>query len=185
MGFFDDEAGGGSSRFVKFDARNGNYSTRDSDKPLNDQEFVVDAGNARGGFIRWTDGRPERHLAPIFPRDEAPQRSTLPDANPAQWRPGKFSNGQPEDPFKATVELPLRHRETGETFTLTVSNKAAMAAVRDLLGECRKLPDGTLPIVRLGTTSVQTKFGVFKKPNLSVIATTGADAADFNDDMPF
>jgi hypothetical protein len=128
VGFFDDEAGG--AEFIKFDARTGEYKARGRDTSFTDQEFVVDLNAAVGGYLRFNAGRPERHTGRIFPKDEAPRRSTLPDNDPSRWSPGKFSGGKPEDPYRAIVELPLRHRETGETFVLTLQNKNAICGSR-------------------------------------------------------
>jgi hypothetical protein len=48
MGFLD-EVGGGSAKLLKFDGKAGNYVVRDSDTPLNGEEFVADIHRASGG----------------------------------------------------------------------------------------------------------------------------------------
>jgi hypothetical protein len=184
VSFFDDEVGGGTP-IVKYDPRSGQYSVRGSDEVLNDKEFVVDLGRAQGGYIAFRGaGQPaDRRLGDIFPEDKAPRRSTLPDADPSTWTPGKFSNGRPEDPYRATVELPLRHRETGETYILSLQNKMSLSAAREFLTTCRKLPAEAMPIVKLGSSSKKTKFGTFKQPAFSVVGTTGGE--DFDDPVDF
>src|SRR4029077_19533057 len=96
---------------------------------------------------------PDRRLGDIFPEDKAPQRSTLPDADPAKWSPGKCSNGRPEDPYRATVEVPLRSVETGETYILSLQNKMSLSAAREFLATCRKLPAEAMPVVKLESSS--------------------------------
>ena len=49
----------------------------------------------------------------IFPKDLAPARDTLGDLDESAWVKGKFSE-EAEDPWRRVIELPLRHKETGD-----------------------------------------------------------------------
>jgi hypothetical protein len=183
VGFLDDVVGGGGIARATFDGREGTFNIRGGSATLNDREFVVELGEAQGGFVRFNGpGQPpDKHVGPIFPKDQAPRRGTLPDTDPTKWAPGKFSAGRPEDPYRPVIELVLRERETDETVVLTLQSKTSMAAARDFLQKCRKLPDDTLPIVKLGAGVTKTKYGTFKVPNFSVTGTTGGE--DFDDPM--
>ena len=45
--------------------------------------------------------------------------------------------------------------------------KTSLAAVKDFIGLCRRVPEGFLPIVRLDVGSFKGKFAPVKKPVLS------------------
>jgi hypothetical protein len=54
--------------------------------------------------------------------------------------------------------------------------------VKDFFGLCRRLAEGFLPIVRLDVGSFRGKFGLVKKPVLSVV---GKSPIEQEDDLPF
>jgi hypothetical protein len=115
MGFTDEVGIGGGKPILKFN-KEARYVKRGSEDALNDQEFVAKIGEARAGYIKFNGNEePERRLGAIFPKDEAPLRSSLGDTDKSKWPKGKFSDG-PEDPWTAVVEIPLQHRETGEEY---------------------------------------------------------------------
>jgi hypothetical protein len=183
----DEVSGGGGAKLLKFDGRAGNYVVRGSDSTLNNQEFVGDIYAAKGGYMKFGDKgqAPERHLGSVFPKDEAPLRSTLGNTNKNEWPKGKFGD-EPEDPWTQVIEIPLRHKETGESYLFTAQSKTALAAAKDLLGQCRRLPEGYEPVIRLCVGSYKGKFGVVKKPLLSIVGKapieTEPDDVPFNDD---
>ena len=130
-------------------------------------------------------------MGSIFPKDEAPLRSTLGNADKSEWAKGRFSD-EPEDPWTATIEIPLRHRETGEEYMFAAMSKTALGAAKDLLAQARRIPDGFDPVIRLGVGSFKSKFGPIKKPVLSIVgkvvaAGNGAvkDESPFNDPLQF
>ena len=47
------------------------------------------------------------------------------------------------------IEIPLRHKETGEAYVFTAQSRTSLAAAKDFLAQCRRLPDAFEPIVRL------------------------------------
>jgi len=170
MGFMDEVSSGGGNKLLKFDGRAGHYTARGSEATLNGQEFIADIYSATGGFLRFRGKgeQPDRRIGLIFPKDQAPPRASLGDMDQSEWEEGKFGNG-PEDTWVAVIELPLVHRETGEAFTFTAQSKLSLAAVKDFLGLCRRLPEGFLPVVRLDVGSFKSKFGPMKKPVFSTI----------------
>ena len=92
MGFMDEAAGGGGPPIMKF-TKEAKYAKSGSDESFNDQEFVVDAHGVRGGYIKFGEKgeTPEKHLGPIFPKDEAPLRSSLGNTDKSEWVKGRFS----------------------------------------------------------------------------------------------
>jgi hypothetical protein len=117
----------------------------------------------------------------------------LGDTDESQWPKGRFS-GEPEDPWTAVVELPLRHQTTGEEFILTCQSKTAIGAAKDLFSQLRRVPAGHDPVIKLAVGSMQTKFGKRKKPIFSLVGqvpqTNGADASaasskPFDDPLKF
>jgi hypothetical protein len=184
-------SGGGRPKPLRFDGKTGNYGERGSDAALNNQEFVADIYAAQGGYMKF-NGKgepPDRRLGPIFPKDEAPVRSTLGDTDKAKWPPGKFNGGDPEDPWLMVVEIPMQHRETGELYTFSAQTRGSLAAVKDLLAQCRRLSEGHNPIIRLAVGSYKGKFGTVKKPILTIIGKSpidgGPDEGPFDDEIPF
>jgi hypothetical protein len=185
MGFMDEVLSGGGAKLLKFDGRAGNYVVRGSDATFNNQEFIADIGAAKGGYIKFgVKGQaPERHLGSVFPKDEAPLRSSLGNTDKSEWPKGKFGDDS-EDPWTQVIEIPLRHKESGELYVFTAQSKTALAAAKDFLGHCRRLPEAHEPLVRLCITSFKSKFGMVKKPLLSIIGKVAmeGEADDFNDD---
>jgi hypothetical protein len=190
VSFMDEVSGGGGTKLLKFDGRAGNYVVRGSDANLNSQEFIVDVYAARGGYIKFGEKgqAPERHLGSVFPKDEAPLRTSLGNTDKAEWSPGMFGDA-PEDPWVQVIELPLRHKESGESFTFTAQSKTALAAAKDLLAQCRRLPDAFEPIVRLNIGSFKGRFGTVKKPILSIVGKVAIEGEPeghpLDDEIPF
>jgi hypothetical protein len=193
MGFMDEVSNGGGAPLLKFN-KEARYVRRGSDEALNDQEFIADVRGAKGGYLKFgeKDQAPERHMGSIFPKDEAPLRSTLGNLDQDEWPASKFNRGEVEDPWTAVIEIPLRHRETGEELLFVAQSKTSLGAARDLLSQARRVPDGYDPIIRLGVGSFKSKFGLIMKPVLSIVGkvpSNGAPAAreepPFNDSLGF
>ena len=135
-------------------------------------------------------------MASVFPEDQSPERDTLGDTDERKWPQGKFSN-EPEDPWRVRLEVPMEHAETGEQYTFVAMSKTALGAVKDLLNQCRRLPPGYEPRVRLDVASFKSKFGPVKKPQLTITGKVetngngraheedGAKDAPFNDSIEF
>jgi hypothetical protein len=191
MGFMDEVSGGGGAKLLKFDGRAGNYGVRGSDASFNNQEFVAEIYAAKGGYVKFGEKgqAPERHLGAVFLKDEAPLRAALGNTDKSEWPKAKFGGDEPEDPWTQVIEIPLRHKESGERFVFTAQSKTALAAAKDFLGHCRRLPEGFEPVVRLCVGSFNSKFGAVKKPLLSIIGKVPMESADegnpFDDEIPF
>ena len=191
MGFMDEVSSGGGAKLLRFDGRAGTYGVRGSDDTFNNEEFVANIYEAKGGYLKFGEKgqTPERHLGSIFPKDEAPLRSSLGNLDQGEWPKAKFGGDEPEDPWTQIIEIPLRHKESGEAYIFTASSKTALAAAKDFLGHCRRLPEAHEPVVRLCITSFKSKFGMVKKPLLSIIGKVPMEGQDdsnpFNDEVPF
>lgn len=183
MGFMDEASGGsGAASIVKF-TKDGTYAN--GEKKYNDQEFVAHLHGARGGYIKFGEKgeKPEKRLGPIYPKDEAPLRASLGDTDVTEWEVGQFSE-KPEDPWTAVIEIPLKHKETGEELLFCAQSKTSLGAVRDFLIQARRVPGGYDPIVRLGVGGFKSKYGMIKTPVLSIVGKVPTDA-DFNDAVGF
>jgi hypothetical protein len=121
----DEIAGSGGARLLKFDGRVGQYLARGSDVDLGGQEFIATVCAARGGYIKFNGkgSPPERRLGPLFPKDVAPLRSTLGDLDRSMWPAAKFGGDDVEDLWIQCVEIPLRHRDSGEEYVFTAQSK--------------------------------------------------------------
>jgi hypothetical protein len=99
MGFMDEVSSSGGAPLLKFN-KEARCVKRGSDEPLNDQEFVVGIRAAKGGYLKFgeKDQAPERHMGSIFPRDEAPLRSTLGNLNKERGRPASSIGGRRRTP---------------------------------------------------------------------------------------
>ena len=191
MGFTDEVGIGSGKPILKFN-KEARYVKRGSDEAMNDQEFVAKIREARAGYIRFNGNeQPERHLGAIFPKDEAPSRSSLGDTDKSKWPKAKFGDG-PEDPWTAVIEIPLQRRETGEELLFAAQSKTAIGAAMDFLSQARRVPDGFDPVIRLGVGSFKSRFGQIKKPVLSIVgkvpssgAVNGKDEPPFSDSLEF
>ena len=168
MGFMDGISSG-AAKFVGFDGKEATYKVQGVDQPLNGQQFIARIHDAVGGYIKFNgkETQPERRMGNVFPKDEAPDRDTLGDLDESKWPAGKFSK-EPEDPWRSRLEIPLEHAETGEQYVLVAMSKTALGAMKDLLNQCRRLPPGYEPRIRLDTATFKSKFGPVKKPLLTI-----------------
>jgi hypothetical protein len=185
MGFTDEVGIGGGKPILKFN-KEARYVKRGSEEAMNDQEFVAKIREARAGYIKFNGNEgPERRLGSIFPKDEAPLRSSLGDTDKSKWPRGKFSDG-PEDPWTAVVEIPLQHRDTGEQCLFAAQSKTSIGAAMDFLAQAKRLPEGLDPVIRLGVGSFKSRFGQIKKPVLSIVGKVpSSGAANKKDEPPF
>jgi hypothetical protein len=185
MGFTDEVGVCGGKPILKFN-KEARYVKRGSEEAMNDQEFVAKIREARAGYIKFNGNeQPERRLGAIFPKDEAPSRSSLGDTDKSLWPKGKFGKEQ-EDPWTAVVEIPLQHWETGEEYLFAAQSKTSIGAAMDFLSRAKRVPEGFDPVIRLGVGSFNSRFGPMKKPVLSIVGKVSSGApAGSGKDKPF
>ena len=82
------------------------------------------------------------------------------------------------------IEIPLKHRETGEEFLFCAQSKTSLGAARDFLTRARGVPRGFAPVIRLGVGSFKSRFGQIKRPVLSIVGKVPGNGA-VKDDPPF
>ena len=169
MGFMDGIGGGGTKR-IRPDGRAGIFTVNDTDESLNNKDFIATPVGAKGGHLKFgVKGQaPESHMGAIYPKDEVPPRASLGNMDKSEWTKGQFGD-EPEDPWRPVIEIPLRQAETGDQYILSMMSKTALAAAKDFLSQCRRLPEGYEPIVRLQWGSYKGKFGTVKKPILTIV----------------
>jgi hypothetical protein len=89
-----------------------------------------------------------------------------------------------DTPWTAVIEIPLKHKETGEELLFCAQSKTSLGAARDFLAQARRVPQGFDPVIRLSVGSFRSKFGPIKKPVLSIIGKVPGNGA-VKDDPPF
>jgi hypothetical protein len=142
---------------MRWNGQEGRYLKHGSDLEFNDECFVLNSAGAVAGYLKFK-GKGEPPERPIYPRDEAPERASLGDTDQSEWPIGRFSN-EPEDPWTPVIELPLKHKETGEEYILTCQSKTAIGAAKDLFSQLRRVPPGHDPVIKLAIGSMQTRYG--------------------------
>jgi hypothetical protein len=159
-GFFEQNAGRGGPPIMKWNGNEAKYLIRDGDVAFNDQDFALDVLRIVAGYIKFgaKGEQPERRMGAIYPKDEAPKRDSLGDTDKSKWPKGRFSK-EAEDPWTPVVELPLRHRETGEEYVLSLQTKTSIGAAQDLFQKLRSVPSGYDPVIKLGAGPMKTKVG--------------------------
>jgi hypothetical protein len=81
-------------------------------------------------------------------------------------------NGEPSDPWRYCCIVHLLALANGETFHLCSPTAGAWTARSELLEQVksmRMMRPGSLPIVRLGSTSFKTQFGTRKRPMFRIV----------------
>ena len=88
--------------------------------------------------------------------------------------------------------MPFTDQDTGADYLLVAQSKTALAAMKNLLGQCRRLAEGYLPVIKLLSGTYQGPMGPVKKPVLSIsgkVRANGHDnnngGADSEEDIPF
>jgi hypothetical protein len=188
-------------RLVKFNGKDGAFILVDTEEVIGDTEdFIVLADMTLAAWIKFLPEDPPLRVggllyAPDFVRTT---REELGDLDPAQWEPGAFSNGRPEDPWKEEMMLVLKRPATQELLTFSTMSKTGRRAVGSLLKHYDRLQHtnpGSLPVVRLKPGGYQDKqFGWVHVPAFIVVGSTpGRTAAipdtslgtQLNDQIPF
>jgi hypothetical protein len=199
--YVNEHAGGTTGTFFKLDGKDGRYKkTRDDEEVPVGTQMVCIYDQAQVGWIKFNGkgNPPDRHMGSLFDGFRAPKREELGDTDQALWE--RNLSGQPDDPWKSQILLPLQDVETGELFVFGTTSATGRKAVGNLLTHCQRMSQRdpeNYPIVRLDTGGFQhrdERVGFVKTPAFPVIGKapkSGAAkidtsvAADLNDAMPF
>jgi hypothetical protein len=153
-------------------------------------------------WVCWKGGKPVEHRV-TQPGQTHPDRDDLPDQDESLWEAGL--NGEPSDPWRNTRYLYLIHPHTGMRFcfvTDSVGGRMAISNLKDQIANVRYAQPNAVPLVKLSSVPMKTRFGMKTRPSFEVIewrgkATGGApaqitshaeaikQAAPFNDEIGF
>jgi hypothetical protein len=132
------------------------YGSQGTELPSGTKAAVL-LGLGEAGFILWEDGRraDQAWVRLVDGPDLKELRQTLPDNDPARWTETTPS-GQPQDPFRESVKLPLVLWPGGKLLTYSTSAgsgvKAVKSFVRGCVAQIRAAPEMTAdraPLVEL------------------------------------
>ncbi len=118
---------------------------------------------------RWEDSRPVEHIidAPL------PDIDTLNAAIPKKlWRIGL--NGEPDAPWKHVFLAYLIDPATASAYVFqnsTVGTRIAIERLRDRVMWMQRMKSSTsiVPLVKLDVRAMKTRFGVKKRPELTIV----------------
>jgi hypothetical protein len=116
----------------------------------------------------WRNGKPEHRVT--RPGQRHPSRDELGDLDENQWEPGP--DGRPADPWKDSRYIYLINPSTLEQLTLVLDSyggRRAAGELKDMIRNVRGVRPGALPMVRLGSEDMPTKFGIKRKPRFVVV----------------
>jgi len=122
---------------------------------------------------------PTRHMGGMFNDYAPPPRSELGDHDKERWEVGL--SGQPTDPWRAQVLLPLKELDGDRLYIFQTSSVTGLRAVASLISECKQMQkkEPTMyPIVELAIGAFEHKnpmIGTVKKPAFKVVGKTPRD----------
>jgi hypothetical protein len=195
------EWGGSGGRLIAFNGSTGIHRTLDDGVEVPPgREYVAFLHETQRGVIKFNNGAPpDVRMIGVSADAEMPRREALGDLDPGKWPCGL--DGNPEDPWKEQMAIPLARRDAGgELFVYVARGSVALNAVADLLGRWRRHPKrqaGLIPVIALQNgTYPSKKFGGFKpKPVLPIVGWVTKDgnppspppplSAEMNDSLDF
>jgi hypothetical protein len=151
-------------QMIKFDS--GIYKVNKTETLPPDIELV--ATHVTTAWVKWWGKRPvEHHITELG--QQHLDRNDLPDQNKAEWEIGL--DGQAVDPWKDTRYLGLIDPLTGADYTFVTDSIGGRRGISDLKSQIRNVryahPDA-VPLVKLRTTTMKTRFGPRPRPLLEV-----------------
>jgi hypothetical protein len=164
----------GPGRLIKF-TKEGTFVTHDDGAPVAEEaKFIAIADQTLGGRMRFNGAGelPDKsHMSLLYGGNfRAPKVEDLPDRDKRQWEIGY--DGEPEDPWKEHIQIPLQHVDTAELFYFDTSSPTGLKSVGKFLNYYERLRvmfPGELPIVQLrksGFTSKKKGVGWVDVPAL-------------------
>jgi hypothetical protein len=184
---------------VRFSKDGKFFLPTEGDKELAEEtQLAVIWPQARGGFQRFGEvgEHPEYRLGLIF-GGKPPERSELPDRDPAAWPISKLT-AQREDPWREVQMVPMQSIEDGQVYVFSTMSRTGLRAVSNLLLQSARMAakDGDhYPVIKLRCGGYEHKrFGWVKVPAFErvgkasksdVTASVTSIAADMDDEIPF
>jgi hypothetical protein len=198
--YLSEHAGGTTGTFFKF-AKDGKFrKTSDDEEVPEGKEFVVIYDQIQVGWIKFNGkgNPPERRMGALFSGFRPPSREDLGDTDQTLWE--RNLSGQPDDPWKSQMLLPLQDVETLELYIFGTTSLTGRKAVGNLINHCERMArqqSDDYPIVRLATGGFQhrdERVGWVKTPAFPTIGKTPKSgtakidtsvAADLDDAIPW
>jgi hypothetical protein len=142
------------------------------------EQFAMFIGEAQGGFVKWEGGKITQQAwirLADHDTDLEKLRASLGDNDPQQWK--RFNmKGEPEDPFKESIRIPMIDPNSGSLFTFSSSAGSAVRAARKLVKNCliqlKAAPEtttGHVPLVAIAVGSWTGQNGEVFFPRFEVV----------------
>jgi hypothetical protein len=164
-------SGGGNfyGELLKFNGKTGEYTAGPQNTAITSGTELAALVPAIGvGHIRWKDGEVlDQTLDPLTEDyDPSEAREKLGDTDRSLWSTNE--DGEPVDPWREQVALPLKSLIDGREYTFSSSSSGGVRAVKRLVGiysrhvkALPEMPQGhalPIPLVTLGSTDYKHKI---------------------------
>jgi len=187
-------------QLVRF-SKEGKFTVVETDQEISpDEDFICLADEVLIGYVNFgdDDNLPQRQMGQLYKGFQMPKRESLGDLDPADWPQGL--SGQPEDPWKHQMLLPLQEPRSSACFTFATTSVTGRRAVGNLLrhyDRLRRTDPDSYPVVKLKPSGFQHRderigfvatplFAVVgRAPRASAAKPDTSAAADMNDALPF
>ena len=129
-------------------------------------------------WIRWQAGRPVEHKITRSGQAQ-PWRADLGDDDRTEWE--LDLGGLPSDPWRDTRYVYLIDPRSGKTYSFvtdSVGGRRAVGELKDAIMTVRQAQPGALPVVRLATSSMKTKYGVKARPDFQIVDWRGGTPSE-------
>ena len=147
---------------LKFNGKTGGYSAGKDNLPIEQgRPMAAVVPEMLAGHVLWIDGElADQSWMPAFKFDAREHRAGLGNQDPDLWP--KDERGEPVDPWKEGVMLPMVDPATREEFTFSSSSVGGVRATKRLAStfvkQMKAAPEttrGCLPVVALSSGSYQ------------------------------
>ena len=145
---------------LKFNGKSGDWSFGAQGLPMEDGQILVAVvPEMLAGHMLWKDGElADQAWMPAFKFNPRGHRATLGDQDQELWPCDE--NGQPTDPWKEAVMLPMIDPNTRAEYTFSSSSVGGVRAAKRLadtyVKQMKAAPEttkGCLPVIALGSDS--------------------------------
>jgi len=136
------------------------------------------AVDTRTAWLKWEDGVPNYVIPDSSGR--LVSREALGDHDEAEWPVNELS-GKREDPWKVVKAIYLVDVRTAGTFTHTNHTVGTKIAISELAAKITMMwsaRPGAVPVVKLSSVPMKTKFGTRPRPHFEVTDWRGGTTPD-------
>jgi hypothetical protein len=145
--------------YISFNGQTGKWTRGSDKKPINaTTQFLCNINEIYIGWLKFADGKTERHVGRIVDGYVRLPREKLGDLDQRIWPLNR--RGEREDPWKKVTYLQMRCQEDGEPVVFGPFSDTARRAIKSFVAICRRTDrGGKLPVVLLGNRSFQYQSG--------------------------